>query len=65
MKKLYLFTYRRLVAQRGQVSMLVEGTLCPQVGQLNQYLQYLHWGSESPCFFLHLGHCRYIFRLAI
>jgi hypothetical protein len=28
--------HRRLVAQRGQVSMLVEGTLWPQVGQLNQ-----------------------------
>lgn len=56
---------RNGVAQRGQVSMLVEGTLCPQVGQLNQYLQNLHCGSESPCFFLHLGHCRYILRESI
>jgi hypothetical protein len=29
-------TQRRLVAQRGQVNMLVDGTLCPQLGQLNQ-----------------------------
>lgn len=27
---------RKLVAHRGQVSMLVDGTLCPQLGQLNQ-----------------------------
>jgi hypothetical protein len=27
---------RRLVAQRGHVSMLVDGTLWPQLGQLNQ-----------------------------
>lgn len=27
---------RRLVAQRGQVNILVEGTLWPQLGQLNQ-----------------------------
>jgi hypothetical protein len=33
---------RRLVAQRGQVNILVEGTLWPQLGQLNQYRQYLH-----------------------
>jgi len=26
----------RLVAQRGQVNILVEGTLWPQLGQLNQ-----------------------------
>jgi hypothetical protein len=30
---------RRLVPQRGQVRALVVGTLCPQVGQLNQNLQ--------------------------
>lgn len=29
-------TQCKLVAQRGQVSMLVEGTRWPQVGQLNQ-----------------------------
>jgi len=27
---------RRLVAHRGQVNILVEGTLWPQLGQLNQ-----------------------------
>jgi hypothetical protein len=58
-------TQRKLVAQRGQVSMLVEGTLCPQLGQLNQYLQNLHCASETPWRFLHLGQKRYILRLVM
>jgi hypothetical protein len=44
--------------------MLVDGTLCPQLGQLNQYRQCRHCGSDKPCFRLHFGHSRYILLLA-